>query len=191
MIQLNSISKSFGKKRVIENFSLSVKKGERIAIISYSGSGKTTLFRIIAGLEKHFNGERKVKGKVALMFQEDRLFENSTVIENVMAVSDKSSDEALSLLEDLGLKDSINLYPSDLSGGMKRRVALARALFFDADILLLDEAFTGLDPDTAENTARVINEKTKDKTLLLVTHRKEEARLLSCEMKVFEKGFIQ
>ena len=86
-IKLTDITKSFGRKTVLENFSMNLEKGSRTAIISPSGSGKTTLFRIIAGLEKRFDGKREVEGKIALMFQEDRLFEHSTVLENVTAVS--------------------------------------------------------------------------------------------------------
>ncbi len=189
-IVLSGITKRFGKKTVIDNFSIILEKGSRTALISPSGSGKTTLFRIISGLEKRFDGERKVDGKIAMMFQENRLFEHSTVLENVKAVSDKAVDVAVQLLDDLGLSDSMELFPSSLSGGMKRRVALARALFYDGDIVLLDECFTGLDTETRQKTANVINGNTEGKTLVLITHDLDEAKLLDCTPLVFENGFI-
>lgn len=181
-VRLKDITKRFGKKTVIKNFNLNLEKGTRMALVAPSGSGKTTLFRIIAGLEKKFDGSRTVEGKIALMFQEDRLFPHSTVLENVTAVSDRAVDEAISLLYDLGLKGSENAFPGELSGGMKRRVALARALFYDGDILLLDECFTGLDAETKKSVADVINRETVGKTLLIITHDIHEAELLNCEV---------
>jgi len=189
-ISLRNITKRFGKKTVIENLSLDFESDSRTAIVAFSGSGKTTLFRIMAGLEKRFEGEVIHDGKLALMFQEDRLFEKATVLENVTAVSDKPKEEAVKLLTELGLGDSLHLFPTALSGGMKRRVALARALFFDAQNVLLDECFTGLDDDTKKQTAEVINKYTQGKTLILITHSREEARLLNCRLLIFEKGFI-
>lgn len=189
MIEIKNLSKSFGKKKVIDNFSLSLKKGERIALISFSGSGKTTLLRIISGLEKKYGGECKVSGKVSYMFQENRLFDYSTVLENVLSVTD-DKEKALKILSDMELKDSLNLYPSDLSGGMKRRVALARALSADSDILLLDEAFTGLDEDLKKRIISRLLPYTEDKTVILVTHSKEDAELMRCKTLTLEKGFI-
>ena len=183
-VKLTNITKAFGEKTVIKNFSLNIEKGGRLALVSPSGSGKTTLFRIISGLEKRFDGERLVKGNVSFMFQEDRLFETSTVLENVLAVAEKKVDEAKELLEKLALGDYIDAYPADLSGGMRRRVALARTLIYDADIFLLDECFTGLDEETRESVAEVINFYTKGKTLLLITHDKTEAELLDAELLI-------
>lgn len=188
-IELRNLTKSFGKNTVIKNFSLTIENGERLAIVSYSGSGKTTLFRIMAGLDKRFEGEKNVEGTVALMFQEDRLFEHSTVLENVTAVSNETEEKASELLRRLGLSEHLNSYPEALSGGQRRRVALARALFYDGDVVLLDECFTGLDPETKEVTASVINEYTVGKTLLLITHDREEAKLLNCKLLVYDKGF--
>lgn len=190
-ISLSNITKRFGKNTVIDNFSLSLDKGSRTAILSSSGSGKTTLFRIVSGLDKRFEGERKVEGSISFMFQEDRLFENSTVLENVTCVSDRPKSEAISMLDSLGVGDCKDMYPSELSGGMKRRVALARALFYDGDIVLLDECFTGLDQDTRKIVADVINTNTKDKTLVLISHSREEAELLNCRVMLFDNGFTQ
>ncbi len=189
MIEITSLSKSFGKKKVIENFSLTLKKGHRLALVSFSGSGKTTLLRIISGLDKKYSGECKVSGKVSYMFQENRLFEYSTVLENVLAVTE-DKEKAVQILSDVELSDCLSLYPADLSGGMKRRVALARALSADSEILLLDEAFAGLDEDLKKRIISKISQYIKDKTLILVTHSKEDAVLMDCELLVLEKGFM-
>ncbi len=189
-VALKNITRSFGSKRVIENFSAEFKGGTRTAIVSYSGSGKTTLFRIIASLDKRFSGICEVRGKVALMFQEDRLFEHSTVLENVCAVAENEREKAELILAELGLAECINDLPSTLSGGMKRRVALARTLLYDGDVILLDECFSGLDAETKANTAQVINKYIKNKTLILITHDKSDAELLSCEVREYEKGFV-
>lgn len=185
-IKLNDITKRFGDKTVIENFTLVLEPFTRTALIAPSGSGKTTLFRIIAGLEKKFDGVREVQGKIAIMFQEDRLFENSTVLENVTAVSKEDSSKAIQLLSDLGLSDTVDLYPDNLSGGMKRRVALARTLLYEGDIVLLDECFTGLDAMTKEAVAEVINRETAGRTLVVITHDIEDAQLLNCKILSFD-----
>lgn len=190
-VVLSGITKRFGKKTVIEDFSLDLDKGSRIALVSPSGSGKTTLFRIIAGLEKRFDGERRVDGKVALMFQEDRLFDRVSVLDNVTAVSERDPEIAKELLSSLGLSDAMEMYPTALSGGMKRRVALARALFFDGDVVLLDECFTGLDDETKKVVASVINRETENKTLILISHDSEDAELLNCTSMILKNGFIK
>lgn len=191
MIVLKDITKRFGRKTVIDGFSISLENGSRTALVSPSGSGKTTLFRIIAGLEKRFDGERRVDGKIALMFQEDRLFEKVTVLDNVTAASDRDPEIAVRLLSDLGLSDALEAYPPALSGGMKRRVALARALFFDGDVILLDECFTGLDDGTKRTVASVINRETENKTLVLISHDIEDAELLGCTPMILKNGFIK
>lgn len=186
MLELKNIYKAFDKKVVISNFSLTLNDGERLALIAYSGSGKTTLFRIIAGLDKRFEGKRIVNSRIAYVFQEDRLFEKSTVLENVTVVANKDKALAERLLTELGLADSINLYPDSLSGGMKRRVEIARALFSDAELVLLDECFNGLDDETKSETARVINRYTENKTVLLITHDQTEAKLLNCNIAKYD-----
>ncbi len=186
MLELKNIYKAFDKKVVISNFSLALNDGERLALIAYSGSGKTTLFRIIAGLDKRFEGKRTVNSRIAYVFQEDRLFEKSTVLENVTVVANKDKALAERLLTELGLGDSINLYPNSLSGGMKRRVEIARALFSDAELVLFDECFNGLDDETKRETAHVINRYTENKTVLLITHDQTEAQLLNCNIVKYD-----
>ena len=189
MIEIKNLHKSFGKKKVIDNFNLSINEGERVAIISNSGSGKTTILRIISGLEKKYSGECKVFGRISYMFQEDRLFPFSTVFENVMAVTD-SKVIAEELLRDVELYDSASLLPDSLSGGMKRRCALARALAYDFDVLLLDEPFVGLDDELKNRIIGKLSQRIGDRTLLLVSHSREEAELLGCKIINYENGFL-
>ncbi len=180
MIEIKNLSKAFGKKKVIDNLSLTVEKGERVAVIAPSGSGKTTLFRIISGFDKKYEGYCKCLGSVSYMFQEDRLFPFSTVLENLTAVTDDVEKARQTLLV-LELSDVSDSYPSDLSGGMKRRVALLRALLAESDVILLDEPFVGLDEELKKRIAPAVSELIGEKTLLVVTHSKEEAELLKCK----------
>jgi NitT/TauT family transport system ATP-binding protein len=167
-----NISKSFGQKQVLSDFSASFPRGSVSAIMGASGCGKTTLLRIIAGLEKADSGE--VLGinnsRVAFLFQDDRLFPWLTAKQNVEVVIKENKNLATELLTALGLKNELNSYPAQLSGGMCRRVAIARALAYDSDVLLLDEALRGLDEKNIENTVSVIKAFAGDKTIISVTH---------------------
>lgn len=179
MIKLEEVSLSFGKKKVLDNFSLRIENGEKVAITGHSGSGKTSLLRVIMGLEKPQKGTVKVDGRISAVFQENRLFENFSALENVVAVCD-DREKGEKLLNEMFIGDSINKLPSELSGGMARRVALARALAYDHDILILDEPFTGIDNDTKEKLIEYINKFVDEtgKTLVLVSHDENECRKL-------------
>jgi NitT/TauT family transport system ATP-binding protein len=179
MIKLDNISFSYGEKSVIENFSLEINNGDIICLSGESGCGKTTLLRLICGLEKPQAGEITGidKKRFSVVFQEDRLLKNLSVSENVALVGSlQKGDE---LLKKLGLDDYLDKKISDLSGGMRRRVAIARALCSDYDVLLLDEAFNGLDEDRIKDTAALILEETKGKTVIMITHSLEHAKLLN------------
>ena len=184
MIKLNNVDFSYGKTEVLKDFSLQINKKDRICLFGESGSGKTTILRLILGLETPLNGEiQKAKNlKPAVVFQEDRLIPFKTVLENITLFG---ADEktALFFLEKLGLKDYSNKIPSDLSGGMSRRVALARALSNEFDFLVLDEPFTGLDQENIETATVLINEILGERPLILVTHSKTEAELLKCKFE--------
>ena len=176
-MKLLKVSKSFNDKKVISEFSYHFPKNGTIFIQGSSGKGKTTLLNIISGLITPDCGELELE-PVSYLFQEDRLIESVSVLENVMCVNN-DKNHCIEILSNLGLKNEIYSLPVTLSGGMKRRVAIARTLVFGANIVLLDEPFKGLDLITLEKTIQVIKEKTADKLLIIVSHESDR--------KYFEK----
>ena len=148
MIKINSLSFSYGEdKEIIKGFCDEFKAGERICLRSPSGTGKTTLLKIIAGLLKVEEGSIEIKkgSRISMCFQEEDLFPWYTALKNVSLVSDVKTAENLLCM--FGLSESLNKLPSELSGGMKKRVSLARAVANKPDILLIDEGFTGIEKD--------------------------------------------
>ncbi len=182
MISIKNLSFCFGEKQVFKDFSLNVKSGERICISAPSGYGKTTLLRLIMGLEKPQSGTVNTeKGtRFSCVFQEDRLIPQKDALGNLTVFGEKEA--AKSLLAELELTDSQNKYPAALSGGMKRRLSIARALLSDADIYIFDEPFSGLDEEIKQKTAALINKKTADKTVILVSHDLADAALLNTKI---------
>ncbi len=181
MLEIKSISKSFGDKVIFENASFSFPSCGIFCINGVSGRGKTTLLKMIAGIEKPDSGSIAKSGSVSLMFQEDRLLPWLTVYENIACVMPKKDKNKRGKIEallcDLGLCGAEAEMPENLSGGMKRRVAFARALFLSPDILLLDEPFVGLDSDTKSLLVEKIKKYSKQHLVLLVTHSVEEQKL--------------
>ena len=186
MLKINALSFSYAKKPVLKDFSLQVKKGEIVALMGESGCGKSTLLQLIAGLLKPKSGEigHDFK-KISYAFQEPRLFPWLTVKENLLAVLPRgveNAEEAISqALESVELSDSAELYPDSLSGGMKSRVSLARALVFGGDLLLLDEPFSALDEALCATLATRLREYLKETnaSAILVTHRSADAEALA------------
>lgn len=178
-MKLENISKNFGEKRVFENFSLEIKKGSHVAVLGDSGRGKTTLVKILMGLLKPDGGTVETDGEVfSALFQEDRLLPSKTLLQNLKFVgTDEAS--AKEYLKKVGLENEYNSYPASLSGGMKRRAALARALSFKSfTALILDEPFTGQDEAQKDRLIKLITEETAEKTLILITHSKDDANAL-------------
>ena len=177
-IIISDLCKSYGEKKVLHHFNATLPNGKITAFMGTSGSGKTTLANILLGFEQADSGSvTGIPERKSAVFQEDRLSENFSALTNVQAVCKNKAEKekAKKLLESLGLANDIKTQVKSLSGGMKRRVALARALCSEYDFLVLDEPFKGLDEQTKEKTMQLVKEMTKGKTVLLITHDKEEA----------------
>lgn len=178
MIVLENVTKRYGEKTVIEHLSLVVQDGKMTCLFGPSGSGKTTLLRLIGGLEKPDEGRMTVPhAKISIVFQEDRLLPWFSALDNAALGADKQT--AKTLLERLGMGDALSKKPAALSGGMKRRVALSRALAYGGDLLLLDEPFKGLDDELTRTAVAIIKEQWQGKTIVLVTH--DRAQSAACD----------
>ena len=182
MLKITNLGFSFDKKVVLEDFSMTLKKGEIVALMAPSGYGKTTLLGLVSGLLKPQKGEIENSfEKVAYVFQEPRLFPWLTVSENLLAViseKDETSKQAVAeCLTLVGLSDAANKYPSELSGGMKSRAALARALVYGGYLFLFDEPFAALDENLRHDLTAKIKEylRARGASAILVTHNKEDA----------------
>lgn len=187
MILFDSVCFSYGEKEVLRDLSFRLENGELLAVMGESGCGKTTLLHLAAGLKKPSSGSiRCDHTRVSVAFQEPRLFPWLTVRENLLAVLPKEEVKAgeariSTLLASLGLSEAEGFYPHELSGGMKSRASLARALLYDGDLLLLDEPFSALDEDMrAEMTEKLRDHlKATGKAAILVTHLRAEAEAFS------------
>ncbi len=186
MIRVSHISKRYGEKEVLHDVSLLFPPGVT-CLMGASGIGKTTLIRLLTGLEAPDSGEISGVPKcIAMVFQEDRLAESLTVRGNLKLALGKCYDEqkAQEMLSRLLLPDVLPQTVSALSGGMKRRVALCRALLFDADLIVLDEPFKGLDEGTKTAAMDAVKAQA-GRQVLIVTHDEEEARYLgACVVKL-------
>lgn len=178
---LEHVEKRYGDKVVLRDFSARFPGGECTCIMGPSGCGKTTLLRLILGLETPDGGQ--ILGRsfpMAAVFQENRLFEDFSALSNVTAVCPRERrPEAARHLMALGLGESLHAPVRTLSGGMKRRVAVARAVLAPGEILILDEPFTGLDRDTKAAVLKYLKAHTQGRTLLLVTHDPAERDALA------------
>ena len=179
MIRLSHVTAGYPEKTVLENVSLELPEQGAVAIMAPSGFGKTTLLRVLAGLLKPFSGE--ITGlenkKISFLFQEDRLLPWLTAEKNVALVSDRAA--AGRWLNEMEI-DQGGLLPREMSGGMQRRVALARALAFGGDVLLLDEPFKGLDEGLRERIAMRVRDAFP--LTVLSVHDAQEARLMNASI---------
>ena len=180
-IVLDHVSKSFGGNRVIENLSLRIPNETVTCILGPSGCGKTTLLNLIAGILSPDEGTVSgVPEKRSFVFQEDRLCEDFSGFRNVRLVTGNKCSKAdiLEHLKELSLSEEMEKPVREYSGGMKRRVALARAICYGADCVFLDEPFKGLDAALKTGVMDYVLRHTAGRTVLCVTHDPEEARYL-------------
>ena len=192
MIRFENVSLVYGDRAVLAAVDLHVPIGARAALMGPSGCGKTSLLRMAAGLTKPTSGRVEVNAqRLAYAFQEPRLMPWRTAAENVNAVlSDRSATmpEAKKWLTAVGLADAENKFPEELSGGMRQRVDLARAMAYGGDLLLLDEPTKELDPDRRQEVLALLREHAKERTLLMATHSMLEAQALADQVYVFKDG---
>lgn len=212
MVEVKNLNHWFGEKQVLEDINLTVEKGKVCVIMGSSGGGKTTLLKCISGLLVPTQGEVTVDGvdvvkqpaqareKMGLVFQYAALFDSLTVADNVLfglrrqrRVSKKEEQEILvQILKEVGLPGTEKLMPSELSGGMRKRVGLARALCMQPQVLLYDEPTSGLDPVTAYSIDRLIVD-TRDRTgttSLVVSHDVSSVFRVADQIIFLDKGRI-
>lgn len=208
-LEIKNVSFSYENKAILKDVSFSLKKGQIGTLIGASGSGKSTLFKMLTGLLSPQTGDIIIENlrlpqgydQVAYMMQQDLLLPWRTVLGNVQLVAElgpkedlkKAEEQAINLLTDLGLKDDLYSYPDELSGGMRQRVSLARALLKQRPILLLDEPFGALDAGLREQMYQLLR-RIKERyhiTILMVTHDFHDALSLSDHLFLLADGLIQ
>lgn len=215
-IRLRALSKSFGEQKVLNGISLSVARGETMTVLGRSGTGKSVLLKLLIGLQKpdrgtiEINGEEitampldqlnRVRKTVGFLFQGAALYDSLTVEENVAfplrrhskMTDNERRDRVRELLAGVGVEDAASKMPSDISGGMKKRVGLARALALDPEIMLLDEPTAGLDPITADEINELIRslQKERNTSSIVVTHDMRSVRTVADKVALLNNGSI-
>jgi phospholipid/cholesterol/gamma-HCH transport system ATP-binding protein len=215
VIVIKGLKKSFGTKDVLKNINLEVKRGENVVVLGRSGQGKSVMIQCIVGLLMPDGGTLKVLGdevaemdddklkelrtKVGFLFQSGALYDSMTVKENlefaltrVLKITDQGEldKRVQEVLEGVGLEDAVDKLPSDLSGGMRKRIGLARTLIVKPEIMLYDEPTTGLDPITSREISELIlNMQKKYKTTsIIITHDMECARITADRVVIMDDG---
>ena len=215
-VAVNGLRKSFGEQKVLNGIDLTVAEGETVAILGRSGTGKSVLLKLLVGLQKPDAGSiqlcgrqiqdlkpgelNEVRKKIGFLFQQAALYDSLTVggnvsfplIRHTRLSESERQDKVRELLRDVGLQEDLDKMPSQISGGMQKRVGLARALALGPEILLLDEPTAGLDPITAAEIGKLISDlKAKRKiTSVVVTHDVRGAKGFSDRMILLDEGNI-
>ena len=211
---VNDLKKSFGKNEVLKGIDLTINQGEVVCIIGASGSGKSTFLRCLNRLEDINGGEvlvdgtnitdksidiNKARRNIGMVFQHFNLFPHLSVLENITLAptelgktqKDASKEQALSLLEQVGLADKAEAFPNSLSGGQKQRVAIARALAMNPDIMLFDEPTSALDPEMVGDVLNVMKDLAKEgMTMVVVTHEMGFAREVADRVIFMDGGYV-
>ena len=176
---MKDVSFAYPAHPILKNVSFSLPTRGAVSLSGASGCGKTTVLHLLAGLLTPQSGTVTAPQELSMVFQEDRLLPWLTVRQNVEAVLfDDAAAKAAACLDAVGLTDAADALPHTLSGGMKRRAAIARALAKGGKLLLLDEPFTGLDAAARAQCADAVRQRVSDAVILLVTHQADDAELL-------------
>lgn len=212
---ISHLSKSFGEKKVLDDVSLEIEKGDIFGVLGISGAGKSTLVRCINGLETFDSGEIWYQGKllsspdvriarsdrmrIAMIFQSFNLLQQSNVLKNVMLALEikgypkqEMKQKALDCLSRVGLADYASAYPSQLSGGQQQRVAIARSLALDPEVLLCDEATSALDPETTMEILELLSSLNKEYgiTIVMISHQINAIESICNKVAVIDKAKI-
>ncbi|MCR8657341.1 amino acid ABC transporter ATP-binding protein [Paenibacillus endoradicis] len=214
MINVDQLTKSFGKNQVLKGISTSIRKGEVVALIGPSGSGKSTFLRCLNLLEVPTSGVISINGdeltapkanvasirqNIGMVFQHFHLFPHMTVLQNItfaptqvkgMSLAE-AQEKGMALLAKVGLSDKADSYPSKLSGGQKQRVAIARSLAMEPEIMLFDEPTSALDPEMVKEVLNVIKDLADSgMTMLIVTHEMKFAREAADTIYFLDQGLL-
>ncbi len=214
LLEIKGLYKEYENKKVLNNVSLDIHKGEVVVVLGPSGCGKSTLLRCLNGLEPIQGGDIKLSGmslthknvkwqevrqKIGMVFQNYELFPHMTVIENILLgptkVQNRDKNEVLEqakqLLSRVGLLDRMDAYPRQLSGGQKQRIAIVRALCMNPEVMLFDEVTASLDPEMVREVLDVILELAKQgMTMAIVTHEMNFARAVADKIVFIDSGNI-
>jgi len=214
--EIKHITKSFGARVVLKDIDFKIEKGENLVVFGKSGSGKSVLIKCMAGLLSPDDGEvlmlgERIEGlrnqelnvlrkRIGFLFQSAALYDSMTVRENLefplRDLKKKKKDEidalVMEALENVGLEDAINKMPSELSGGMRKRIGLARTLILKPEIILYDEPTTGLDPITSKEISELILEiqKKYNTASIIITHDVECARIVANRIIIIKEGML-
>ena len=215
MIKVSDLHKSFGKLEVLKGIDENIEKGEKIVVIGPSGSGKSTFLRCLNLLETPTSGQiwfdgqcitdkktdiNRVRRSMGMVFQHFNLFNNKTVLGNITLApiqlklmnKEEANENALRLLDRIGLRDKADAYPSMLSGGQKQRIAIVRSLAMNPKVMLFDEPTSALDPELTGEVLKVIRSlKNGESTMIVVTHEMVFARRVSDRVMFLSEGKIE